>query len=471
MSTRAERRAARAQIAETPTSETVTDISEPNSSVSSRRSRRNRIDTSDDTPGTPQEELTNKAVNLEQEASRADIAATFGKLGQKFQRNRRSRKTSGETEDEIVIIGDDSAQKLESGAPENPFDQLDSKKEMKKGGSGHDFTCHNCERSLLGYRFVNKDANAYCVNCYHKLFANKCQLCNDIITVDDQDLTFKGKHWHARCFKCTDCSKSLVGENFGVGTDKESLFCTECYEKDFAPKCVVCNEPFKGGTMKLTWNGGSYHSECFKCFNCNDVIGKDSFHPHDNKAYCDRCWDELYSVKCTKCKGPIKSNGVTYRMEPYHRECFTCSECDDILAGQRFTLQNDEPICSECFGKKYAHKCYECSLPIKGDSGNRYLMFEDFYWHCECFYCKQCNMSLLGTNFIADQPTPGAEINVYCQPCGFAVKGYTQDNKSLINVGNNKENVDVVKRQNKTVDDDDDEREIISTRRSRQRKV
>ena len=49
------------------------------------------------------------------------------------QRNRRSRKTSGETEDEIVIIGDDSAQKLESGAPENPFDQLDSKKEMKKG--------------------------------------------------------------------------------------------------------------------------------------------------------------------------------------------------------------------------------------------------------------------------------------------------------------------------------------------------
>ena len=81
-----QRRAARAQIAETPTSETVTDISEPNSSVSSRRSRRNRIDTSDDTPGTPQEELTNKAVNLEQEASRADIAATFGKLGQKFVR-------------------------------------------------------------------------------------------------------------------------------------------------------------------------------------------------------------------------------------------------------------------------------------------------------------------------------------------------------------------------------------------------
>ena len=49
------------------------------------------------------------------------------------QRNRRSRKTSGETEDEIVIIGDDSEQKLESGAPENPFDQLDSKKEKTKG--------------------------------------------------------------------------------------------------------------------------------------------------------------------------------------------------------------------------------------------------------------------------------------------------------------------------------------------------
>ncbi len=63
---------------------------------------------------------------------------------------------------------------------------------------------------------------------------------------------------------------------------------------------------------------------------------------------------------------PIKGSGVTYRSEPYHRECFVCSDCDVMLAGQRFTLYHDNPICSECFGRKYAHKCYECFLPIKG---------------------------------------------------------------------------------------------------------
>lgn len=62
----------------------------------------------------------------------------------------------------------------------------------------------------------------------------------------------------------------------------------------------------------------------------------------------------------------LAKGGVTYRDEPFHKECFVCTNCTTQLAGQHFTSREDSPYCLKCFGSLYAKKCEACSKPITG---------------------------------------------------------------------------------------------------------
>lgn len=63
----------------------------------------------------------------------------------------------------------------------------------------------------------------------------------------------------------------------------------------------------------------------------------------------------------------ITSGGVTYKNEPWHRECFTCTHCNITLAGQRFTSRDEKPYCADCFGELFAKRCTSCVKPITGN--------------------------------------------------------------------------------------------------------
>lgn len=60
----------------------------------------------------------------------------------------------------------------------------------------------------------------------------------------------------------------------------------------------------------------------------------------------------------------IAGAGVTYKNENWHKECFTCANCNTALAGQRFTIRNEKCLCAECFGILFAKKCEGCTKPI-----------------------------------------------------------------------------------------------------------
>lgn len=138
---------------------------------------------------------------------------------------------------------------------------------------------------------------------------------------------------------------------------------------------------------------------------------------------------------------------MTYRDEPWHKECFVCTGCKTPLAGQQFTSQDDNPYCIHCFGNLYAKKCSACSKPITGErgggeggestrrsgscsvatcpvhprsvplrspagfGGGKYVSFEERHWHHNCFNCARCNTSLVGKGFIPDKD------EILCRDC------------------------------------------------------
>ncbi len=154
---------------------------------------------------------------------------------------------------------------------------------------------------------------------------------------------------------------------------------------------------------------------------------------------------------------------MTYRDEPWHKECFVCTSCKVQLAGQHFTSRDDSPYCLKCFGNLYAKKCEACKKPITGNmhgrhfglkidtdsgaatflsgitdvlvltschelisnvteilhdflfilgfGGGKYISFEDRQWHQPCFMCSRCSVTLVGAGFFPEQD------EILCRSC------------------------------------------------------
>ncbi|EYC20339.1 hypothetical protein Y032_0022g579 [Ancylostoma ceylanicum] len=285
-------------------------------------------------------------------------------------------------------------------------------KAMNKDWHSDHFCCWQCDQTLTGQRYIMRDEQPYCIKCYEDVFANQCDECAKPIGIDSKDLSYKDKHWHEHCFLCNMCKISLVDMPFGSKNDR--IFCSNCYDQAFATRCDGCNEIFRAGMKKMEYKGKQWHDKCFCCAHCKNPIGTKSFIPKNEEVYCGSCYEEKFATRCSKCRKVITTGGVTYKNEPWHRECFCCTHCNVSLAGQRFTSKDEKPYCANCYGELFAKRCNACTKPITGIGGAKFISFEDRHWHNDCFICAQCTTSLVGKGFITD----GTDI--LCPECAKA---------------------------------------------------
>ncbi|XP_041701176.2 four and a half LIM domains protein 2-like [Coregonus clupeaformis] len=272
------------------------------------------------------------------------------------------------------------------------------------------YDCHDCKESLFGRKYVLREDNPYCVKCYESLYSNTCEECKKSIGCSSRDLSYKDRHWHDDCFHCFKCSRSLVDKPFSTKDDQ--LLCTECYANEYSSKCHECKKTIMPGSRKMEHKGNSWHETCFTCQRCQHPIGTKNFIHKDNNNYCVPCYEKQFAMQCIQCKKPITTGGVTYRDQPWHKDCFLCTGCKQQLSGQRFTSRDDFAYCLNCFCNLYAKKCASCTTPISGLGGSKYISFEERQWHNGCFNCKKCSISLVGRGFLT------AQDEIMCPECG-----------------------------------------------------
>ena len=274
-------------------------------------------------------------------------------------------------------------------------------KALGKDFHAEHFVCVSCNESLTGSRYVLTDEHPCCIPCYEQNFTHTCRVCDRRIGLDSKDMSYKDLHWHEDCFKCQKCKTSLVDKPFAA--KNALIFCAGCYDAEFASRCDACGDTFRPGMKKMEYKTRKWHDKCFQCVVCKTQVGSKPFIiPNETDVYCVGCFEEKFATKCTKCKKIMTTGGVTFKNEAWHRECFVCTNCQTILAGQKFASRQDKPYCANCFGELFAKRCTACSKPITGAGGTRFISFEGRHWHSQCFVCAMCQESMAGKGFITD---------------------------------------------------------------------
>lgn len=117
---------------------------------------------------------------------------------------------------------------------------------------------------------------------------------------------------------------------------------------------------------KMEYKGRQWHEDCFTCCTCKANIGSNSFIPSGSDIFCNSCYEEAYAAKCAGCSKAVTSGGLTYHNQPWHKECFSCSNCSQALVGHSFTSRHDKPYCADCAQHLFSKQCSGCSQSITG---------------------------------------------------------------------------------------------------------
>ena len=268
------------------------------------------------------------------------------------------------------------------------------------------FNCSKCQKSLINQKDIRRNnSKIVCFQCYHRDFAPKCEQCSEPISTG-KTIIFNENKYHLDCFRCNQCKQIINDQNVSVMNSK--CYCDQCYQKYFAPQCDKClktilNEKF------TSFKGKSYHSDCFRCHYCNETIMENKFATKNENIYCIQCFEQNIAPKCVQCLQIISTGTVTnYDNNQYHPECFRCIKCDKIMAENKFHTHNHKPCCNQCYNEHFVLRCSKCSEPIL----DRYTQVQKKSFHIQCFNCSKCHRVIE-----SGEKHFNGEFGVLCSSC------------------------------------------------------
>ncbi|ROL43974.1 Testin [Anabarilius grahami] len=160
---------------------------------------------------------------------------------------------------------------------------------------------------------------------------------------------------------------------------------------DLCPQsCHRCQLPMKKGEPAVYAERAGYdklwHPACFVCCNCSELLVDMIYFWKKDQLYCGRHYGDSEKPRCAGCD-----------------EHFCCFDCDCVLAGETYVMENDKPVCKPCYMKNHAVCCAACQNPIEPEAQR--VSYGEHHWHAEpqCFQCSCCSKCLMGQRFMALQ--------------------------------------------------------------------
>jgi len=155
--------------------------------------------------------------------------------------------------------------------------------------------CSDCGEEISGPYYTLEDDKVVCAMDFKKRLGN-CRKCGEVVEGRIMKIS-DDMVYHPDCFCCVVCNASVVGEPFSQ--DEESnIYCSADFIKKTAGVCSSCGEfivPKEGEstTERIRALGKDFHSECFKCQDCGQVLNSvedtTPCYPIDGQPYCAEC--------------------------------------------------------------------------------------------------------------------------------------------------------------------------------------
>lgn len=86
---------------------------------------------------------------------------------------------------------------------------------------------------------------------------------------------------------------------------------------------IKCFPPV--GDQNVEYKGTIWHKDCFTCSNCKQVIGTGSFFPKGEDFYCVTCHETKFAKHCVKCNkvccGSFASSAVSLEFGSLQSTC------------------------------------------------------------------------------------------------------------------------------------------------------
>jgi paxillin len=130
--------------------------------------------------------------------------------------------------------------------------------------------------------------------------------------------------------------------------------------------------------------GCQWHKEHFTCAQCDVELGSSTYYESNGRPYCEKDYHELFAPRCAYCNGPILERVLRALGKTWHKEHFFCTLCGKDFGPEGFHEKDSKAFCRECYYEKFAPRCKRCEQAIM----EGFITALSSQWHPECFCCK-----------------------------------------------------------------------------------